>query len=233
MTKKIVVILQSRFSSKRLPGKALKKINKKPIVVICAKRLANKGHKVIVATSKDKSDDKLAKVLINNNIKYFRGSLNNVLSRYVELAKKYNKSDLIVRATADNIFPDGNLVNLLVKYINKKKMDYLGVNHKTHLLPKGVGLEIFTVKKLLDINKLSLSKNHLEHVTLKIYEKNNKYKNFMFPELKQDRDYSKLRVTIDTKKDYYFMKHFFKKIKNIYNIPYNQLLKILKKNFLK
>ena len=225
---KTLIILQSRYNSRRLPGKALKEINKIPIVVICAKRLANKGHKVITATSKNKSDDKLVKILRKNKIKYFRGSLNNVFSRYVELAKSLKSSDFIVRATADNPFPDGELVNFLIKNFRKSKRDYLGIDHKLHLLPKGVSLEIFTVKKILNLNKLRLTKKYLEHVTLKIYEKNSKYKNFIFSKLKQDRDLSKLRVTIDTKEDYYFVKNFFKNIKNIYNVSCFRLIEILK-----
>ncbi len=226
---KVVIILQSRFNSKRLPGKALKLINKIPIVVLSAKRLSNRGHKVIVATSNNKSDDKIVKILIKNKIKYFRGSLNNVFSRYVEISKKYNKSDLIVRATADNIFPDGTLVKLLVSQIKKKKLDYLGINHKLHLLPKGVSLEIFTVRKILNIDKLNLNKKHLEHVTLKIYEKNKKYHNNYIPKLIQKIDLSKIRVTIDTLKDYYFVKKIFKKIKNPYRISYSQLIKNINK----
>ena len=50
------------------------KINNVPLVVLSAKRLANKGSKVIVATSTHKSDDKLIKVLKNNKINYYRGS---------------------------------------------------------------------------------------------------------------------------------------------------------------
>ena len=45
---KPIVIIQSRFNSTRLPGKALKKINNTPIIILCIRRLANKGHKVIV-----------------------------------------------------------------------------------------------------------------------------------------------------------------------------------------
>ena len=103
------------MKSKRLPGKALKLINKKPIICICVKRLKNKGHDLIVATSKDKSDNKLVTILKKNRIKFFRGSNNNVLSRFLTIAKKYDPEDFIVRATADNILPDGNLVNLLIK----------------------------------------------------------------------------------------------------------------------
>lgn len=227
-----VVILQSRTSSKRLPGKVLKKINKIPIVILCAKRLSNKGHQVIVATSFDKTDDKLVKILIKNKIKYFRGNLKDVFSRYLQIAKNYKPSDLIVRATADNVFPDGELINIIRKEMIRRKTDYLGINPNLHLLPKGISLEIFTVKKILNTAKYKLNKNHLEHVTLKMYEKNKKYHFYLIAKLKQKSDLSNIRLTIDTKKDYHFVKNIFKKIDNPFKISCLQLIKKVNRQFL-
>lgn len=227
---KPTVILQARYNSRRLPGKALKKISNIPIVILCVKRLANKGHKVIVATSKKKSDDRLIRLLKKNNIKYFRGKLNDVYSRYINIIKINDlKGDmLIVRATGDNILPDGNLINILTRKIKSKKTNYLKIDNNLHHLPKGFTLEIFKVSELLKLNKAKLSKKHLEHVTLKIYENKRKYKNILIKEIKQKQNLSHLRVTIDKKKDYIFMKDLFKKVKN----PYKEsALKIL--NYLK
>ena len=87
MKRKLLIILQARCSSRRLPGKVLKKINQLPLVVLCFKRLSNKGRRVIVATSNHKSDDKLVNLLKKFKIPYYRGSLNNVLSRYQKISK--------------------------------------------------------------------------------------------------------------------------------------------------
>ena len=116
------------MKSKRLPGKALKLIKNKPIILICYKRLTNRGRKAVVATSNSKTDNKLINVLKKNKIDYFRGSEKNVLSRYLEIAKKYKPNDYFVRATADNILPDGLLVDILVKEIKKRKLNYLQIN---------------------------------------------------------------------------------------------------------
>ena len=58
LKKNHLIILQARSSSNRLPGKVLKKLMEF-LVVLCVKRLKNQGSKVIVATSEEKSDDKL------------------------------------------------------------------------------------------------------------------------------------------------------------------------------
>lgn len=231
---KPIVILQARCNSSRLPGKALKKINNIPVIILCVKRLANKGHKVIVATSKNKSDDRLTRLLEKNNIKYFRGKLNDVYSRYLNIIKIYNlkKDMLIVRATGDNILPDGNLINIITKKIKNKKKNYLKIDNKIHHLPKGFTLEIFKVSELLKLNKVNLSKQHLEHVTLKIYENKKKYQNIIINEIKQKKNLSHLRVTIDKKKDYIFMKNLFKKVKKPYKESSLKILNYLKKDLI-
>ena len=165
LKKNHLIILQARSSSNRLPGKVLKKINGIPLVVLCVKRLKNQGSKVIVATSKEKSDDKLVKLLIKEKINYFRGSLKDVFSRYLSIAKKYNDDDLILRATADNPLPDGNLVNTILNHFNKIKNNYFGIDHKLHNLPQGMSLEIFTVKNLKGLNTIILISHRKESMT--------------------------------------------------------------------
>ena len=225
---KLVIILQARMSSKRLPGKSLKLINNIPLVILCAKRLKNKGHKLIVATSKEKSDDNLVKILKKNKINFFRGSKENVFSRFLNISKKFKPEDLIVRATADNILPDGNLVKLLNNEIKRRKLNYLSINKKIHLLPKGFSLEIFKVKELLRINKSKLSKKHLEHVTLKMRENKKYLKNIVIKKLLQKNDLSKYRMTIDTKKDYLYMKKFFQNIKGLLTYSSFEIIKYLR-----
>ena len=120
---KSIIIIQARTSSKRFPNKVMKLIEGIPIILLAIKRASNTGKKIIVATSNHKSDDKLVKLLKKENISYFRGNLKNVLSRFANLIKYYgyNKNQLIFRLTADNVFPDGHLLNEMEKYYLKKK----------------------------------------------------------------------------------------------------------------
>ena len=57
-------------AQKRLPKKVLKKINGIPIVLLCVKRLTNKGARLVVATSKSESDNELVKLLKKNKIEF-------------------------------------------------------------------------------------------------------------------------------------------------------------------
>ena len=111
ISKKSIVIIQARMSSHRLPGKALLPIENIPIIILVAKRAANTGRSVIVAASDKASDDILVKSLIKNNILFYRGSAENVLSRFAKIVKNFDNEQLIFRLTADNVFPDGKLLD--------------------------------------------------------------------------------------------------------------------------
>tara|TARA_B100001057_G_C22852355_1_gene951440 strand:- start:1182 stop:1883 length:702 start_codon:yes stop_codon:yes gene_type:complete len=219
-----LVILQARCSSKRLPNKVLMKINNFPLVVLSAKRLANSGSKVMVATSTDKSDNKLVKVLKKNKINYFRGSLENVLSRYQLIAKSLNSFDFIIRATSDNVLPDGLLIKKILKKFIKVKKSYWYINKKDHNFPKGLSLEIFTVKKILSLKKNS-TKSEKEHVTKAIYKNKKKYYEIFDNKIKLEKKFSALNVSIDTKKDLQFVRKVFKDVRNPLKISYKYLLK--------
>ena len=86
----MIVIIQARSSSKRFPNKVLFKINKIPLIlhIINRIKLSKKVKKIAVATSTDKTDDKLVYFLKKNKINYKRGSLKNVALRLYGLAKK-------------------------------------------------------------------------------------------------------------------------------------------------
>ena len=225
MSNKILIILQARSSSKRLPGKSLSSFKNIPLAVLCAKRLSNKGRKLIVATSKHRSDDYLCHILDRYKIKYFRGSLQNVFSRFVKITKKFNKNGLVISATADNPFPDGNLVEILIDEIKKRKIDYLRINNKIHNLPYGITLEIFTAKKLFETNKKRLNKQELEHVTLNMYKNKKILTSPLIKRIFYKKNLSKKRVTIDNLQDYKNIYPIFEKLHRPFKCNWKELLK--------
>src|SRR5258706_7202277 len=108
------IVIQARLSSTRLPGKSLLPIKGIPVAALCALRAANRGADVVVATSTDPSDDALAGKLAEYSIKVARGPLNDVLDRFALATADLAASDLVVRLTADNVFPDWDFVEQLV-----------------------------------------------------------------------------------------------------------------------
>ena len=79
------------MGSSRLPNKVLLKYKNLSILDILINRLKNTRliDKIIIATTNKKKDIKIVNYCKKNNIKYFRGSETDVLSRYYLAAKKY------------------------------------------------------------------------------------------------------------------------------------------------
>ena len=76
-----LVIIQARYDSTRFPGKILKKINGKSILEIIILRIKKRKQveKIVVATTKEKNDNKIIDQIRKLNIDIYRGSTKNVL----------------------------------------------------------------------------------------------------------------------------------------------------------
>lgn len=156
------VILQSRLSSSRLPGKALLTLAGRPLVVLAAQRAANTGLDVVVATSVEREDDALAAALETAGIAVFRGDLHNTLDRFVGATADLADDDLVVRLTGDNVGPDGRYVEELIGHLRDAGQAYLRVTTETIY---GMGAEVFTARLLREANRSAQTAYDREHVT--------------------------------------------------------------------
>lgn len=160
-----LVIIQARTNSSRLPGKVLLPIAGLPLVVLAARRAANAGANVIVATSNEPTDDVLAKVLADAGIQCFRGSLENTLDRMVGALTGYDDDTLVFRLTADNVFPDGTLLKEMEEDFLAKGLSYLCCNGEQSGLPYGMSAELMRAGHLREANRNVTSQHDREHVT--------------------------------------------------------------------
>jgi spore coat polysaccharide biosynthesis protein SpsF (cytidylyltransferase family)/aryl-alcohol dehydrogenase-like predicted oxidoreductase len=160
-----LVIIQARTNSSRLPGKVLLPIAGLPLVVLAARRAANAGANVIVATSDEPSDDVLAKVLADAGIQCFRGSLENTLDRMVGALTGYDDDTLVFRLTADNVFPDGTLLKEMEEDFLVNELRYLCCNGEQSGLPYGMSAELMRAGDLREANRKVTSQYDREHVT--------------------------------------------------------------------
>ena len=88
------IIIQARTGSRRFPNKILKKIDNRSVLQYLIDKLFKYFDKkeIIIATTKSKNDYLISNVSKFNKIKIFRGSTNNLLERYLDCSKKYNKN---------------------------------------------------------------------------------------------------------------------------------------------
>lgn len=197
---KVRIVLQARMSSTRLPGKVLLPIAGIPLVILCAKRLSRDGRNLVVATSTDDSDDPLVAALDAAGLSYVRGSLNNVLTRFILATHDMDDEQIVVRATADNPVPDADFIRDLVDFMESKHADYATTDSPADGLPYGLSAEVMTVGVLRGAAAKATDPFDLEHVTpwirrhCQIATIDHKWL--------QCTDHSFLRCTIDTFDDY-------------------------------
>ena len=92
-SKNIGIIIYARMSSKRLPGKVLKKIYNNQstfdIIIDKIKKIGLKSN-IVVATSNKKSDKKIVKFCQKHKVKYFRVVMKMCLIGLLSVSKNLN-----------------------------------------------------------------------------------------------------------------------------------------------
>ena len=94
---KIGAIIQARMGSTRLPGKIMKEIQGKTVLehVIERTNQSKLIDEIVIATTVHERDNIIVDKAMNCGVKVFRGSENDVLSRYY-FAAKQNLIDLVL-----------------------------------------------------------------------------------------------------------------------------------------
>lgn len=219
---KIDIIVEARTSSKRLPRKVLKKVFKKTLLELMIERLKRIkfAKDIIIATTELKIDDNIVAIARKLNIKYFRGSTNDVLGRVLSAAIKF-KTDVIVEITGDTPLVDPEISDLIIKFFldNHHKFDYvsndLGIHNKKYKMTSSLGLstKVFFTKLLKRINLKTSNLIDREHVANYIVKNDNKFRlyNYKVNKILSRPD---LRFTLDYKEDLLVIKKIYQEFYN-------------------
>lgn len=204
---KIGIIIQARLGSTRLPGKILKIFYDGKTLL---ETLLDKLHKVkdvpiIVATSYSTNDDQLESFLKYKGELVFRGSENDVLSRFIDAARA-NGIDGIIRICSDNPFIDVEGINELIESSRCSDADYIGfrINDKPSILTHfgfwGEFVRLAALEKVAQTTSAGTPAH--EHVTYHIYNHPDEYKCkwIKAPQFLQGRE--DIRLTVDTLDDF-------------------------------
>lgn len=210
---KIVCIMQARVGSSRLPGKVLKEICGQTVLEhdVNILRLVPNIDEIVIATTIEEQDDQIVQEASRLGVKCFRGSENDVLSRYYFAAKE-NNADIVVRVTSDCPCMDNivieNIINEFKKYNISEHIDYMS-NTIERTFPRGYDVEVFKFESLEKAFLNAKKDYEREHVTPYIYDLSNKYKLKMH---KNEKDYSEYRVTLDTQEDFQVITAIYKEL---------------------
>lgn len=227
----ILIILQARMSSSRLPGKVLKEILGKPMLEHQLQRLSHIStpHQLIVATSDNTSDNAIEALCRQLNVGCYRGDLDDVLTRYYHAAQSVNqdkKIKHIVRITGDCPLIDANIIDEVITHYINQQVDYCS-NCAPPTLPDGLDVEIFSFTALKQAFEQAIQPSEREHVTPFI---RNNPQLFSTANYRYQTDLSHLRWTVDEPEDFDFVTQVYH---NLYNkkmyFTMNDILLLLSK----
>ena len=174
---KVVLSIEARMGSSRLPGKVLMDLFNKPAIecLVDRVRCCKTVDEIIIATTTSPADDILVDWCNSYNVRFYRGSEDNVLQRVVNATKGLN-ADIIVEITGDCPFTDPHIIDLGVETFFNNDCDYL-TNCEVPSFPQGICVQVFRYSDLALINQNTCDPAVREHVSLLFYEQKNIYKN--------------------------------------------------------
>lgn len=206
---KKVVIIQARMGSTRLPGKVMLEIKGKTVLTHVVERVkyCKNIDDIVVATSLNKNDDLIVKECVSIGVNHFRGSEQDVLSRYYHAARK-NNADLVIRITADCPLIDYTIIdNMIEKFLEKdihNNVDYMSnFDVIENTFPRGMDVEIIKANALEKTYQKAKEHYEREHVTPYIYNNPDKFNLLGYS---NNVDLSKYRFTLDTREDLQLIK---------------------------
>jgi spore coat polysaccharide biosynthesis protein SpsF len=201
MNPRIVVVVQARMSSTRLPGKVLRPLAGAPAIVRLMERLVavDGVDEALVATSVEESDDMLAAACRAHGVRCERGPLDDVLERYVGAATAAH-ADIVVRCTGDCPLIDPVVVAQCVRLFRQEQphIDYAS-NVDERTFPVGLDTEVVSMAALQEAARTARKADEREHVTPWVRRHKRKVT------WTQEADLSALRWTLDYIEDYRFI----------------------------
>jgi spore coat polysaccharide biosynthesis protein SpsF len=197
---KSLVVVQCRYNSTRLVGKALYPICGIPMLVFLLKRLkdslSSDDYNVILATTENQEDDIIAAWGKECDTNVIRGEAKDVFNRFIRCLNRY-PSDYVVRVTADNPLTCPEILKESVNEIRRSKSDYLrSENH-----PVGTGVDVFTSRLLKEMEQENLSQYEREHINAFVLKHP---LHFKIQSLRMHGNIGRpdLSVTVDTEQDW-------------------------------
>jgi spore coat polysaccharide biosynthesis protein SpsF len=210
----VLAITQARSGSTRLPNKVLKTIGSETLLEIHLQRIlkSKKIDQLLVATTVDDLDVKIVEIAKRNGLPFYQGSIDNVLDRFYQAAKKLQPK-WVVRLTSDCPLIDADLIDTIINFAIDKDVDYCS-NTLNPTFPDGMDIEVFkfsALEKAWNEAKLDSEK---EHVTPYIH-KNSTFNGldlFSSSNYEQADNYGNVRLTVDEPADFKVVKLIIEKL---------------------
>ena len=211
---KIVAIIQARMGSSRLPGKVLKHLSGRTVLehVIHRVKAVSGINETVVATTTLRNDEPIMALAEDCDVRCFRGSESDVLSRYFHAASEA-RAEAVIRITSDCPLLDPSVVSAMLEHFLERvrsvdSVDYLS-NTLTRTYPRGLDAEIFTFEALAEAHREASKPYEREHVTPFLYQHPER---FRLAQWLHERDLSSHRWTLDTPEDWALISQIYEEL---------------------
>ena len=198
----VLAILHARMSSSRLPGKVLRPILGAPMLGRQIERLrrARGLTGLMVATSTATEDDAIERYCGELGAGCHRGSLDDVLGRFIGALDAAGSPRTFLRLTADCPLADWTLVDRAIDEHAATAAD-LTFTSKGWTYPKGLDVEVCETAVLRLADKVARGAYDREHVTPYVYRHPEQ---FRLHSIVRDPPL-RYRWTVDTPEDFEFV----------------------------
>lgn len=207
MSAKAIAIIQARMSSSRLPGKVLKPLAGKPMIWHIVQRASacQQVDEVVVATSIERSDDPLADFCKKSRIVCHRGSLDNVMSRYIEVLDA-NPHGYFVRITGDCPLIDPEFIDKQVLALQAHEGDQTWLVQPAPVLG---GQGVHSARSLHYVAERTNHPDDLEHVGSRYMSEHPQEFRIIGMQPPEALGNANWRVTVDELADYEMMQQLY------------------------
>ncbi len=206
--KKIPGFITVRTTSTRLPEKCLRSFGEGNVLEHMVNRCRFYDIDPVICTSTDKTDDIVEEIARNQNVKFFRGSLENKLRRWLECCK-YFELDGFHTVDADDPFFDGNLMRKSYELLDKG-YDMVCPTESSSAGGASVGYSL--TKSIVEKACSTVSENENTEMMWYYIDKVDHLKKAI---LTDDAKHPMMRLTLDYEEDYWLLETVRKVVGNL------------------
>ena len=219
----IIGFVTVRTSSRRLPSKCLLPFGEGNVLEHIIRRSKSYGIEPIVCTSIDQSDDPIEQIARSEDVRYFRGSLQNKLKRWSDCAQYFNL-DSFHTVDADDPFFDGDQIKSSMKLLKTNGLDIVYPSVSSSNGGASLGYSIST--KIINTASKSIPVEADTEMFWSYIEKIKGVKSQVAPD--ELTNSQKIRLTLDYQEDYWLLESVRRITGNL--ASRDEILNLFKKN---
>ena len=174
MKPRVVLIIQARMGSARLPGKSMMDLAGAPLVGRILERVkrCTRLDDIVLAVPDDEENRVLVDLGESYGVKVFAGSEDDLVERYYQAAL-WSKADVIGRLPADNATPEPAEIDRIVDF--HLALGRPGFSSNLAAIgdseyPDGIGAEMFDFSLLEEARTRHTDPRQREHVHLNFFD---------------------------------------------------------------